>query len=112
MTIPGGGGGRCDLPISHLTPSQQSSGNAEQLSLSHREVLSVLHHLRVQLQGQLGHLMDTGSYLAGGQPPPPQLWAEVSTHTLLHVTSFQSIPDLLLAVLVKRVQVGPANMYI
>lgn len=57
--------------------------------------------------------MDTGSYLAGGQvPPPPRLWMEVSTHTLLHVTSFQSIPDLLLAVLVKRVQVGPANMYI
>lgn len=73
MAVPGGGGGRRDPPISHLTPSQQSSGDAEQLSLSHREILSVLHHLRVQLQGQLGHLMDTGSYLAGGQvcPPPP-----------------------------------------
>lgn len=85
MTIPTGGGGRRDLPVSHLTPSQQSSGNAEQLSLSHREVLSVLHHLRVQLQGQLGHLMDTGSYLAGGQVcrPPGCGRRSVLTHSFM-----------------------------
>lgn len=33
------------------------------------------------------------------------------THTLLHVTPLQSVPDLLLAVPVKRVQIGPGNTH-
>lgn len=36
-------------------------------------------------------------------------YKDVGTHTLLHVTSLQSVPDLLLAVLVKRVQVEPVG---
>lgn len=51
-------GKEINLSVSHLALSQQSSGNTQKLSLSHREVVSILHYLRVQLQGQLRHLRD------------------------------------------------------
>lgn len=55
----GQGRSHSDLSGSHLAPSQQRTGHAQQLTFPHREVFSILHHLRLQLQGQLGHLRGT-----------------------------------------------------
>lgn len=35
--------------ITHLALSQKNSGHTEQLPLTHREILPVFHHLRLQL---------------------------------------------------------------
>ena len=42
--------------VCHLAPSQQGARHTQQLPLPYREVLPILNHLRIQLQGQLRHL--------------------------------------------------------
>lgn len=42
--------------IQHLAVAQQGSGHTEKLSFPHREILSVLRHLRVQWMRQLADL--------------------------------------------------------
>lgn len=57
----------------HLTLPQQSSRYTQKLPFSYREVLSILQHLRLQFQGQLGNLertvnMDRLSFSLVGLP--------------------------------------------
>ena len=54
---------QCHAGNRYLAVSQQRSGNTQQLSLSHREVLSVLRHLRVE---GVRHLADLRRFGGSG----------------------------------------------